>query len=143
MVICFPASDCRLHTNIGKRSGGFIELTDTGTGCGLFGPYIELAPGGYAARIRLAADGERCGRVEMNISAQSGAIVIAREFFELGELPKGAASIAVAFVLPDILADCEVRVFCEAGVRATVSALEIEPNIEKLAPEMAPELRSP
>jgi len=137
-VLRIPAGDDRLHTQIGRCAGNVIVVENAGPGCGLFGPYVDLPIGAYIGRIRFAPGTPLAGSVEFNISAEGGAVVIARRRYDLGESGRPQDGLTLEFLLAAPANGCELRLFCDAGVSATIDRVEIEDNAGELAAALVP-----
>jgi hypothetical protein len=86
----------------------------SGTGCGLFGPYVDLPAGRCIARITFEGPSE--GRVIMDMSAEVGKIVLASRVVDLGALE--GHTVELPAILPRPLSACEVRLHCKPEGRA-------------------------
>ncbi len=121
-VICrFPAGDPALRTGIGKKTADGMIRLDGEPGVGVFGPYVDLEAGGCTARVLF--DGSSKGRARVELCTEAGALVVASRTLDLAALAGGAAELRTVLQAP--LTMCEVRLFCERGVHATISAVEI------------------
>jgi len=117
----FLANDPAIHTVVGERLAHSIRLRAE-TGCGLFGPYVDLPAGRWIARIVFEGPSE--GRVTIDMSAETGKIVLASRQVDLSALESRAVALSAA--LPRPFSACEVRLCCEHGVQADISVVEIE-----------------
>src|SRR5205085_10814266 len=104
----------------------------------LFGPYIDLPPGAYIGRIRFAPGTRLAGRVEFNVSTDRGAVIIAQRPHDLAETVRPQDGLVLEFLLAEPASGCELRLFCDAGVSATIAAVEIEDNVGELVADLVP-----
>lgn len=119
-VFRFAASDPRIQTEIGTRQDGTILLDGRGRGTGLYGPYIELPPGAYLARIGFR--GRPAGDAVMDVSHGGGQ-------HRLAHRPVGRDAVEeLGFVVDSHISGVEVRLFCEPGCSMTVEYVEIVPE---------------
>jgi hypothetical protein len=118
-VLHFSADHPALRTGVGELSSGVIRV-QTGYGCGLYGPYIDLPAGPCVARIKFT--GPARGRAQMDLCSDWGTTVIAsREIdFDGGD----GQEIEVSTILPQPRSGCEVRLFSGPELVAAISAVE-------------------
>jgi hypothetical protein len=119
--LSFPADHPALMTGVGERSAGTLRV-EAESGCGLYGPYVDLPAGPCVARIRFR--GPRRGYALVDLAAEVGEKILAARVVDLNSLVGDVAEIAA--IVPTPLSNCEVRLFCRADVRVEIAAVEIE-----------------
>ena len=77
-LLVFAADDPAIHTVVGERTGQTITIKAT-SGCGVFGPYVDL-PGGPCV-ARLTFEGPKHGQVFVDFATDGGEMVLARRPF--------------------------------------------------------------
>ena len=117
----FLADHPDLRSAAGVLSDRKIRI-ESRPGCGLYGPYIDLPAGIWIARIHF--DEPPRGRAHMDVCTDVGATVLALRRLDFDAVEYRTAELAV--ILPGPTTACEVRLFCEAGVHAVISAVEFE-----------------
>ncbi len=129
----YEADNAALRTAAGVKEESRIKVTAE-SGCALFGPYVDIPAGRVEARVVL--EGPCAGSADIELTARSGAAMLASKTVKLDEVD-GAVSIAA--VLPSDMAGCEVRVFSREPVELQIRAVEIDlirdPPSEPLDPE--------
>jgi hypothetical protein len=120
----YSAGDPAILTAIGKKTADLICIDD-GPGDGLFGPYIRLEAGPCIARIVFVGAAE--GQVVADLVAEHGNLRLAVLRIDLAQVENQV--IELRTVLPRALSSCEVRIYCEAKVHVTISAVEIESSL--------------
>lgn len=122
----FPAGGPPVHTQVGQRRGGLIELLGT-EGTGAYGPYVALPHGRYLARLRFRADWAPGGTAVLDVSADVGETRIASRPFEAARLAEMGMAVELPFEAAADLVGVEVRLFCRPGFTGALEAVEIEP----------------
>lgn len=117
--------DPRLNTLIGRRRGRLIELADGAAGTGLYGPYVTLMAGTYTARLRLRGGLAPAGLARMDIACDIGRRRLAERPVDAGTIGPEGAVFDLDFGAASDMPQLEVRLFCEAGFRAAIEAVEI------------------
>ena len=108
----------------------------TRRGTGLFGPYIDLPPGRYDAKILLAPDRPLSGRAVMDIAVSCGEKRLAEKNISLPAA--GSEGFHLRFEMSGDDRGVEVRLMCELGFKATLTGVEIKPSLAERRPQ--PEL---
>ena len=123
----FPACGPEIRTEIGRVQDGSIVLDGTRRGTGLFGPYIDLPPGRYDAKILLAPDRPLSGRAVMDIAVSCGEKRLAEKNISLPAA--GSEGFHLRFEMSGDDRGVEVRLMCELGFKATLTGVEIKPSL--------------
>jgi FkbM family methyltransferase len=123
----FDAHDPRLATEIGHRGPEGIVLEPGARGHGLFGPYVELAPGRWRGVVNFAATGALAGRAELDVSAENGRQVLARSRVNLERLRGEVRRVELTFDVDRPLSGCELRLFSHGDVSATITGIDLRP----------------
>jgi len=118
-------TDPRLATATGRRSGSGIILEAAAAGTALYGPYVALPPGRYAATLHFRGMPLSRGTARMDVACRGGQLVLGDRPIEGSAIGPGATGFAVAFELAEAASDLEVRLFNDAGFSAVVEAVEI------------------
>jgi len=127
-VLRFAAGGPPVHTEVGQRRGGLIELLGA-AGAGAFGPYIALPRGRYLARLRFRAGWAAAGAAALDVSADNGKTAIASRPFDGAALAGTAMAVEVPFEAASDLSGVEVRLICRPGFTGALEAVEIAPVI--------------
>jgi hypothetical protein len=122
----FPAGEPPVHTQVGQRRGGLIELLGA-EGTGAYGPYIALPRGRYVARLRFRAGWAPGGTAVLDVSADNGETRIAALPFEAARLADMAMAVELPFEAAADLAGVEIRLFCRPGFTGALEVVEIDP----------------
>lgn len=128
-LLRFPASGPPVHTEVGQRRNGLIELLGA-AGAGAFGPYIALPRGRYLARLRFRAGWPSAGPAALDVSADAGNTRIASLPFEGADLPGAGMAVEAPFEAASSLSGVEVRLICQPGFTGALEAVEIVPVFE-------------
>ena len=115
----FSGGDRHLQTNTGTRQADAIVFANAASGTGLFGPYIDLPPGRYRARILFQPGAPRDGRASADVVCGGGGTKLAE-----GSIGAGDAT-ALDFTARGDITGVEVRLFTRRGFTATVTGVEI------------------
>lgn len=118
----FLGSDKRLLTQCGRLDGTRL-ISNHEAGFLIYGPYVRLAPGHYEARLSVSHDSVLAG-AWMDVVSDGGKSCWTK--LELPQPPVGLA-VVVAFELPEVCTDLEVRLWVPAGADVAVNSLCIEP----------------
>lgn len=89
----------------------------------MYGPYISLPAGRYAARIDLLSGGRMEGRGICDVCFRSGKVIVTSMDVNLSELHR--PSIELLFELSECQDDVEVRVFCTDRSRVEITGVGI------------------
>ncbi len=122
----FGAGGPPVHTQVGQRHGGLIELLGA-EGAGAYGPYIALPRGRYVARLRFRAGWAPGGAAVLDVSADHGETRIASLPLEGASLPGFGMAVELPFEAAADLSGVEVRLICRAGFTGALEAVEIAP----------------
>lgn len=123
----FPADGPPVHTEVGQRRRGLIELLGA-EGTGAYGPYVALPRGRYLARLRFRAGWALGGTAALDVSADNGETRIASLLFDGARLAGEDTAAEVPFEAETDLVGVEVRLFCRAGFTGALEAVEIIPR---------------
>jgi len=127
LALHYHSDNSRLYTAVGTKRNGTIILQDCSSGCGLYGPFVNLPRGQYHACVRFAASNRPRGRGWLDVCHDLDAKIIASSApLDLGALPKRSSEIGITFELYQATSWCQVRLHCVAEVSATIISLEIE-----------------
>ena len=124
----FAAGGPPVHTHVGQRRGGLIELLGA-EGTGAYGPYVALPRGRYLARLRFRPGWAPGGTAVLDVSADNGETRIASRPFEGARLAVSGMVVEVPFEAATDLAGVEVRLFCRPGFTGALEAVEIVPSV--------------
>ncbi len=125
-MLRFDAAGPPVHTEIGQRRGGLIELLGA-EGAGAYGPYIALPRGRYVARLRFRAGWAPGGTAVLDVSADNGETRIASRPFEGAGLAVSGMAVELPFEAAADLSGVEIRLFCRLGFTGALEAVEIAP----------------
>ena len=120
----FDAAGPPVHTEVGQRHGGLIELLGA-AGAGAYGPYIALPRGTYVARLRFRAGWAPGGEAALDVSADNGETRIASLPVDGARLPGMGMAVELPFEAATDLAGVEVRLICRPGFTGALEAVEI------------------
>jgi hypothetical protein len=120
-IFSFPASSSELFTQSGTKEDGLIRLRGI-PGFGVFGPYIKIPAGRCVARIMFR--GSPKGRCRIEITSDKGQTLLGARSVDLAALNSDVVELVGTSPTPR--SDCEVRLQCEAGIRADIITVEIE-----------------
>jgi SAM-dependent methyltransferase len=120
-VFRFPADDAKLHTQLGRLQDGALVLDGSAKGTGLFGPYIDLPPGCYTARIGFRAGGLPRGHAMMDVCHDGGNQRFPQQRVQATPIAE------LSFAADSDLRGLEVRLFCDKGFQAVIDFVEIAP----------------
>jgi protein-L-isoaspartate O-methyltransferase len=115
----YSGSDAKLQTSTGARQGETIVFAGAASGTGLYGPYIDLPPGRYRARILFQPGAPRDGRASADVVCGGGGTKLAD-----GALG-GGDTIEMNFTAHHDISGVEVRLFTRRGFSATIAGVEI------------------
>jgi protein-L-isoaspartate O-methyltransferase len=116
----YAGDDPRLRTQIGRQADGVLALDADAKGTGLFGPYLDLPAGRYAARLHAR---DAAGSADMDVVADVGNTSLARRRVDA----RDAQPWELVFTTDRDVRGVEVRLFCPKGFQARISRLEIVP----------------
>lgn len=134
-------SDQRLYSSVGKRIG--TELWTTGkAGHLLYGPYLDLKPGRYAATVRGRVGVVGLQGARMDVCISGGQKILAE--MPLHATPQSAEQVLgqLEFVLDQPVQQLEVRVEVEPGSDLMLSMIEIH-RIDAALQRQTPETTTP
>ena len=120
-LLVFAADNPAVHTAVGERTGQTITI-QAASGCGVYGPYVDL-PGGPCV-ARLTFEGPKHGQVSVDFATDGGEMVLARRPFRLEQVDGDVVEIAANVRQPS--SRCEIRLYCEGDVQAALKSVEIE-----------------
>jgi 2-polyprenyl-3-methyl-5-hydroxy-6-metoxy-1,4-benzoquinol methylase len=123
-VFRFTAGNGAL-TQIGRSEGGSIVLDRAPAGVALFGPYVNLAPDRYVARIHFRPGTPRNGQALMDVAADAGARQIAHRRVDIAAVSDQCPTVELPFSASEELCRLEVRLLCAQGFSAQIDAVEI------------------
>ena len=121
----FAADGPPVHTGIGQRRNGLIELLGA-EGTGAYGPYVALPRGRYVARLRFRVGWAPGGTAVLDVSADNGETRIASLPFEGARLAETGMAVEVPFEAAMNLSGVEIRLFCRAGFSGALESVEID-----------------
>lgn len=124
-----------LRTQVGEPRGESLRSLAQ-AGMLMFGPYLQLPPGGYRAELVWKARVPRTSRAELRAVVQGGQVVLAT--CSLPDSPLQAASVHLDFELLLPCKDLELQVEVDAGVHAEVLAVGVHPSARPRLPAAAP-----
>ena len=127
MPLRFPADGPSIHTEVGQRRGGLIELLGA-AGAGAYGPYIALPRGRSVARLRFRVRWAPGGEAALDVSADNGEARIASRLFERDRLADTDMAGDLPFAAAADLSGVEVRLICRPGFTGALEAVEIAPD---------------
>jgi ubiquinone/menaquinone biosynthesis C-methylase UbiE len=122
----FTGASNQLFSEVGERiDDQFVFNGRPGTG--IFGPYVALPAGRYTARMKFAAGTQCEGMATVDVACRAGQMRLALKSFKASEFVDDEKTVQLSFMLPEDVADLEVRLFCEDGFKASFSLLQIIP----------------
>jgi hypothetical protein len=122
-LVRYHANHPAIRTQIAQKTNSGLVVTKAKSGTALYGPYIDLLPGHYVARIRFDPRANFSGRAHCNVCCDGGMHSIASMTLDAAVHPR---EIELKFSAPTKLPQVEVRIFCEHNFTATVSYVEFE-----------------
>lgn len=120
----YPASHPAMRSEIAMRVGNTFVLDGHKEGTAIYGPYINLPPGRYLAKIFFAPDAPLHGHSVLDVASDGGRLRLAYKVVDQKDQAKGDPK--VEFVVPDGGRDVEVRLFCAKGFVGTIEGIEFE-----------------
>ena len=125
-VLRYWGSDSRLGTEIGVRTGQNVK-SSAQMGYLTYGPYVPLEAGHY--RLDISGSIEYCdlSSAHVDVVANNGTLVIAKEEFFNQSLNGLLISIELQLVLA--CTDLQVRIWVNENAVAVISMIEIEPCV--------------
>lgn len=132
----FPAADLRLLSQVGKREESSIISTGR-EGFLLFGPYLRLPAGQYAARLEGSCELGTPG-IWLDVVCDQAKPVLVRQ--EIIENAKPGLIAEQFFELAETVNDLEVRLWVTANALVRIEALRIEPSISDIKATELPEI---
>src|SRR5258705_7709801 len=126
LALRYLGNNPRLYTDVGSKRGDKIVLEKCSSGCGLYGPYVNLPRGLYYASLRLAANDPAQGQALIDVCRDGDTKTITSVMFDFGKLSGGSNEIGIEFDLHQAASLCQLRMHCIASVSATIESLEIE-----------------
>ncbi len=122
-LLRYPASHPAVRTGAGaKNDTGIAAIGQAGTL--LYGPYLDLLPGNYIARIRFHPEMPFTGRAHCDVAANSGNLSVVS--FELNTNQHSGRVVELRFSTAQKLVQAEIRIFCPAEFSATIIGVEFE-----------------
>jgi hypothetical protein len=118
----FPAMGGQIKTMFGRIDRDTIAIDAVNPMTGLFGPYVDLPPGRYLARMWFS--GEVRGAGKLDVAADIGRSVLAEAAVDETAARRGCAEIGWTMHSP--CDGLEVRLHCNGGFSGRVRLLEIE-----------------
>lgn len=115
----YAGGDAKLQTNTGTRQGDTIVFAGAASGTGLYGPYLDLPPGRYRARIMFQPGAPRDGRASADVVCGDGGTRLADCSAGRGDV------VELDFTATGDITGVEVRLFTRRGFTATVTGVEI------------------
>jgi hypothetical protein len=138
----FSPDDLRLKTAIGIREPTVIRIP-VASGTALYGPYIDLLAGQYAAVIRFDPDIACRGRAIMDVCAGVGTERLAWQWISADQILADDMSARLEFSCVRASHGVEVRLLVESEFNAGIVSVEIGGELAKSVPaEPASELLS-
>jgi len=126
-IFRFSGNDPRLQTHVGSRRDSAIVLDQAAKGTGLFGPYIDLPPGRYTARILFRPGETLRGQAVIDVVCNSGRTQLAQGKLDTRPHSDVDREVEMIFQSSADMQGVEVRLFGEAGFTAMVDSVEIVP----------------
>jgi SAM-dependent methyltransferase len=125
-TIQIAASDPRLGTQVGIRRNDTIQVQNGRAGYAVYGPYVRLAKGRFAARVYLRNSVVPTkGSAIIDVCANSGHQVFARASFESTSLVEGEPWMQIEFDLESAQQDVEVRLYSTGDFSGCIEGLEL------------------
>ncbi len=122
VLLTLPANDPRLHSVNGERGETTLRFANTAAGTALYGPYIDLPPGRYRARLCFDPAAPAGGQAVMDVCVNTGEKVLASLPVTAKRLQAGAS---LSFASEAPLSRLEVRLFNGNGFSGSFDRLEI------------------
>ena len=121
-TLSFPATDSRLQTQVGVKSGEHIVLHGADRGYGLFGPYISLPPGKWVLRVYFDTTVAKSGRAVIDVSSDQGTKRIASTKVNLADIKGGMLELKMP--LKHHASTVEARLLCRGPVSGAITAID-------------------
>lgn len=122
-LVRYQANHPAIRTEVAQRTNSGLEITKVKSGTAIFGPYIDLQPGRYVARINFDPRAGFSGRAHCDVCCDGGMHTIASMKLDAAAHPR---QVELRFSAPAKLPHVEVRIFCEHDFTATVTSVEFE-----------------
>ena len=122
-AIHFSAGEDRIMSAL-RKVNDKISISGA-AGTVLWGPYIDLSPGRYEARVHFTRSDRNEGAGTIDVCGDSATRMIASRRFDLRELRDGKSYISIDFKAERSVAQFETRLHCDPGASATITGVEI------------------
>ena len=122
-IFRFVTTGSKIQTQSGRRTAEGILLTPGARACGLYGPYVDLPPGTYRARIIFSANDPATGSAHMDIVCDGGKRVLASR--QIASMSNSLIEVDLAFDLEQEASGVEVRLFPGPNFAAVATIVEI------------------
>src|SRR5271156_2704216 len=109
LALRYLGSNPRLYTEVGSKRGDQILLENSGGGCGLYGPYVNLPRGQYYALVRFAPGSRVQGRGLLDVCTGMEAQVATSVPFDFENLATSENEVGILFELNRAMSQCQVR----------------------------------
>jgi hypothetical protein len=119
------ATDHRFGTEIGEKINQEVVLKDGRTGCGLYGPYLDLEAGRYEIILRGRCWCESAGDAHLEVTKGNGNFVIAKTSLQQPDSPMSAVMARLALNLTESHTGIEFRVRVNQPVQIALTLVEI------------------
>jgi SAM-dependent methyltransferase len=117
----FAANAPEIKTQIGRIVEGLIALDGSKAGTAIYGPYVEMPPGKYVARLGFRAGAARRGTAKLDVCFDGGRKRLAERRVRDDEAAE------LNFTLREDASDLEIRLFVERGFIGQIEFVEIVP----------------
>ena len=119
----YKARDGKLQSAIGIKNQRGAWASAGQPGYLAYGPYTDLPRGRYSAEFLIDRTEPTFGRIELDISTDSGTNIVQKRTFDLETIE--TSRIACEFTLESQSQGLEVRIFCHQGARLAILELDI------------------
>jgi hypothetical protein len=123
--LSLAASEECLHTSTGTKRDGMIVIEPGVEGFGLYGPYIDLAPGRYLARIEFRWDRPLEGDATIDVCCEQVALILGVRHITSSTIVAEGMTAEVPFAVASPAREVEIRLACSAGFRGTIRRVEV------------------
>lgn len=120
--IRLPATDLRIGTPAGTRTGEVIGVDNVSGAYGFHGPYCTLTAGQWIATANFVGGTYLKGKGVIDVCAGSGTKILASEHIDLSRVRDDRAEIH--FQLDRPTRNIEMRFFCESKVTLSLESME-------------------
>ena len=121
----FTADDERMRVGVGERIGRAIRIAETDVGISLYGQYISLPPGRYAATLRFRSDRPCRGTAVIDVTSRQGQQSLQQTPISADQILRNGMAATIEFSSLEPLESVEVRLASRGGFAVDIDGLDI------------------